>query len=77
MTPTELACIQSIDSAIMQLQAIRLALVSSVVKNTTEVVNNDTPSDACSHDSVQILETMGGGKVSMCLDCDLQWKAPE
>jgi len=74
MTPKELACIKSIDSAIMQLQAIRLALVSAVVENTTEVANNDTPEGACSHNSVQNFEMMGERKVSLCLDCDLQWE---
>lgn len=77
MNPKELACIKAIDSAIMQLQAIRLALVSNVVENTTQVVNNDTPEGVCLHKSVQIFETMGGGKVSLCLDCDLQWEASQ
>jgi len=75
MTSEQLACIQSLDSAIMQLQAVRLALVSSIVENNPSVVNNDTPIDGCSHSSITNLATMGEGKLSMCLDCGEQWSA--
>ena len=74
MTPETLACIRSIDATIMQLQAVRLSLVSSSVDNEPESVESHTTGVGCSHESITHLQTMGELQIAMCPDCDKQWE---
>jgi hypothetical protein len=75
MTPRELACIQAIDACISQLHAIRLALATTLAEPKNEE-NNDTP-EVCTHPKLQTVATMGGGKVSFCLDCEVQFEVTQ
>lgn len=73
MNSRDLASIKAIDACISQLQAIKLALISQVA---VEEKINDTPS-GCRHSNRNVIETMGGTKVSICFDCDEQEEIEE
>jgi hypothetical protein len=75
MTPRELACIQAIDACISQLHAIRLALATTLAEPKTQE-NDDTP-EVCTHPKLQTFATMGGVKVSFCLDCEVQFEVSQ
>ena len=72
MNPREVACIQAIDACISQLHAIRLALATALTEPEVEE-KSDTPK-GCSHSNTHSVETMGKGKVSFCLDCEMQFE---
>ena len=66
-----LAAIMSLDAAIAQLQAMRIALAQSVLEDRQEVPQDDTPKNGCEHKNRVTVATMGT-PVFLCSDCEEQ-----
>lgn len=72
MSPQEFAALQAIDATIMQLQALKLSLMTAYELIEEEI--DDTPIEGCLHENATFLETMGRNKVCICPDCEEQFE---